>query len=71
MWNISNFKMFPQRHRLITCDGLIGDKVYFEAEAGQDRDPGIKFPVKVFTAGVLRRVVDYACNLECFELVEA
>ena len=37
-------------------NGLLGDKIYFEADAGPDQEP-LKFPVKVFTACVLMFLV--------------
>ena len=57
MWNISYFKTFPQRQRLMRVDGLVSDKIYVEADA----EP-VKFLVKFFTAGVLGRTGDYECK---------
>ena len=42
-------------------NGLVGDKIYFEADVAPDREP-LNFPAKVFIAGVLRRAGDYACK---------
>ena len=42
-------------------NGLVSDKIYFEADTVPDREP-VKFPAEVFTAGVLRRAGDYACK---------
>ena len=61
MWNISYFKTFPQRQRLMGVNGLVSDKIYFEADTGQDREP-VEFLAKVFTAGLLKRTGDYACK---------
>ena len=54
------FKYFPQRQRLIKGNDLVGDKIYFEEDAGPDWEP-VKFSTKAFTAGVLKRSVGYAC----------
>ena len=40
MWNISYFKTFL--HRLMRGNGLVGDKIYFEANAVPDWEP-VKF----------------------------
>ena len=57
MWNISYFKTFRQRQRLMRVNGLVSDKIYFEADTRLHWEP-VKFCVKVFTAGVLRRTGD-------------
>ena len=54
MWNVSYFKTFPQRQSLMKVNGLVSDKIYFEADTGPDREP-VKFLAKFFTAGLLRR----------------
>ena len=45
--------------RLMRDNGLVVDKIYFEADAVPDQEP-VEFPVKVFSAGVLWRADDYA-----------
>ena len=40
-------------------NGLVRDKIYFEADAGPDWEP-VNFLTKVFTAGVLSRTGKYA-----------
>ena len=42
--------------------GLVGDKIYFEADAGPDKKP-VKFPAEVFQLE--------QCLQECFELIAA
>ena len=42
---------------------LVCDKIYFETDAGPDREP-VMFPAEVFTAGVLGRAGYYAGKSE-------
>ena len=43
----------------MSVNGLVSYNIYFKADARPDRAP-VKFVVKVFTVGVLRRTGDYA-----------
>ena len=52
------FKTFPQRQRLIGVNGLVSDQIYFETDAGPDREASCE----VFSAGVLGRTGEYACK---------
>ena len=45
-------KVTSTKTELMKGNGLVGDKIYFETDAGPDCEP-VEFPVKVFTAGEL------------------
>lgn len=59
-WNILNCQTFPQR-RLMKGNGLVGNNIDFEGDAGLDWEP-VKFSMKVFIDVVLGRVSDNLCK---------
>ena len=60
-WNILNCQTFPQRRRLVKGNGLVGNNIDFEGDAGPDWEP-VKFLMKVFIDVVLGRVSDNLCK---------